>query len=172
MTGKPEASEYLPQVEQYVKLVPEGEIIEIVKKRKDDTIALLGGLSAEQANCRYAEGKWSVKEVVGHFTDNERVWAYRLLRIARNDPKGLVGYDENVFARHAPFGSLPLSDIMEEYTAVRDATIALLRSLPGDAWLRQGEFNNHPLSARAAAYVIVGHEIHHINVLKDRYLSR
>ncbi|EXX87910.1 Squalene-hopene cyclase [Paenibacillus darwinianus] len=172
MEGRPDASEYLPQMGQYVKLVPDGDLIEILQRQKEETVALLRGLSEEQADYRYAEGKWSVKEVAGHVADNERVWTYRLLRIVRNDPQTLSGYDQNMFARHAPFGKLPLSVVIDEFAAVRAATIPLLRSLSDDAWLRQGEFHNRPLSARAAACVIVGHEMHHLNVIKNRYLNR
>lgn len=166
------ATEVLPQARKYVELVPDGDIIAILEAQHASTVALLNGLTAAQADHRYAEGKWSIKEVIGHVTDNERVWAYRLLRIARNDARGLVGYDENVVAAHAPFADLPLADIVAEYDAVRRATFYLLRALTPEAWLRQGDFNGHSLTARAAAYVIAGHEAHHINIINERYLQR
>jgi hypothetical protein len=163
MNQRPNAeTEVLPQARKYVELVQDGDILAILEAQHASTVALLNGLTADQADHRYAEGKWSIKEVIGHVTDNERVWAYRLLRIARNDARGLVGYDENVIAAHAPFAALALADIVAEYDAVRHATLYLLR---------QGDFNGHPLTARAAAYVIAGHEAHHINIINERYLQ-
>ena len=172
MNQRPSEQEYAPPVHRYVSIVPEGAILSIIEAQHASTIALLNGLSPEQADYRYAEGKWSVKEVIGHVTDNERVWAYRLLRIARGDAQGLIGYDENVFAAHAPFASLPLADVIAEYDAVRRSTLYLLRALAPEDWSSRGDFAGHPLTVRAAAYMIAGHEAHHINVINERYLSR
>jgi len=172
MNQRPTEQEYAPPVHHYVSIVPEGDILSIVEAQHASTIALLNGLTPEQADHRYAEGKWSIKEVLGHITDNERVWAYRLLRIARGDAQGLVGYDENIFAAHAPFASLPLADVIAEYDAVRRSTLYLLRALAPEAWSEQSDYAGHPLTVRAAAYMIAGHEAHHINIVNERYLQR
>jgi len=172
MNQRPTEQEYAPPVHRYVSIVPAGSILSIIEAQHASTTALLNGLSPEQADYRYAEGKWSIKEVIGHVADNERVWAYRLLRIARGDAQGLVGYDENVFAANAPFASLPLADVIAEYDAVRRSTLYLLRALAPGAWSSQGDFAGHPLTVRAAAYMIAGHEAHHINVINERYLQR
>jgi len=172
MTTRPASNEFAPVVEKYVNRVPDGDVRDYLKELGETTAALLRSLTEDEADYRYAEGKWSVKEVIGHCIDNERIWAYRLLRIARNDAKELPGYDENIVAAHAPYAGYTRDRLAAEYNAVRIATLALLSGLPNEAWLRTGTFGGHPLSVRAAAYVIGGHEDHHIHVIKERYLAR
>lgn len=172
LTARPTTNDCPPFPWRYVALVPEGDLIEIYERQREETMALLSGLTDEQADYRYAEGKWSIRQVVGHFIDNERVWMYRLLRIARNDPNGLVGYDEQIFAAHAPHERLPMEAILAEYGAVRDASLTLLRQLPAEAWHRAGTFDGGRLTALAAACVSIGHEIHHIRIINERYLVR
>lgn len=171
MNTKPESNEYLPLAEKYISLVPEGALPELLQGQLDATLQLLGGLSEEQAAYRYAEGKWSLKQVIGHIADVERLWSYRILRIARGDVHELHGYDRDIFTLNSPFDALPLAEVLKDYAAVRQSTITLTGSLSNEALLRRGEFSGHPLSARAAAYVIIGHEIHHLNVVRERYLS-
>ncbi|UVI29415.1 DinB family protein [Paenibacillus spongiae] len=165
----PETKEYPPYFETYVRLVPEGDIMQILKSQFEATVSFLSALSEQQGSYRYAEGKWSIKEVIGHVTDNERVWNYRLLRIARNNAKEFSGYEEDVFAAHATFDDWPIAEVIQDYSAVRQSTLTLLQGLPESAWIREGVLYHHPLTARAAAYVIAGHELHHVNVIKDRY---
>src|SRR3569832_814871 len=123
-------SEYAPYFERYTKLVPEGSITDILAQQSNQLSALLGPINEEQAEFRYAEGKWSIKEVLGHITDNERIWAYRLLRIARGDSLNYAGYDENQFVSAADFDRVPFHDLLDAFDAVRRATIHLLRGLP------------------------------------------
>jgi uncharacterized damage-inducible protein DinB len=130
---------------------------------------LLASLSESQGAFRYAEGKWTLKEVVGHITDGERIMTYRLLRFARGDQTSLPGYDQEVFM--PPFGSWTTAQLAEDYRAVRQSTITLLRGLPAEAWSRKGTANNVSITARALAYVIAGHELHHMGVIRNRYLS-
>jgi len=171
MFERPTANDCPPAPWKYVQLVPEGDLLEIYERQREETKALLSGLTDEQADFRYAEGKWSIRQVVGHFTDNERVWMYRLLRIARNDPQELPGYDEQIFAQYAPHERMPLDAVIGEYDAVRAASLTLLRHLPAEAWHRAGSFAGGRLTALAAACVSIGHEIHHMNIIKERYLK-
>ncbi|AWP29681.1 squalene--hopene cyclase [Paenibacillus glucanolyticus] len=171
MNTRPDSHEYLPLAEPYVSLVPEGSITEILQQQHDETLKSLSDLTEEQANYKYAEGKWSLKQVVGHIADVERLWNYRILYIARGDAREFSGYDREIFVRNSPFGSLPLREALKDYAAVRQSSITLIGSLTEEALLREGTFNNYPLSARAAAYVIAGHELHHLNILRDKYLT-
>lgn len=172
LTERPIENDCPPEPRKYVRLVPEGDLLDIYERQRRETKALLKGLTDEQADRRYAEGKWSIRQVAGHFIDNERVWMYRLLRIARNDPQALPGYDERVFVRHAPHERMPMEAILAEYDAVRDASLALLRHLPAEAWQRAGTFAGGRLTALAAACVSIGHEIHHVGIIQSRYLGR
>ncbi|WP_256758485.1 DinB family protein [Cohnella sp. WQ 127256] len=171
MIARPESHEYIPLIEKYLSLVPEGNLVEIMMQQHDDTLAVLKSLSEEQASYRYAEGKWSIKQVVGHIADVERLWNYRILRIARGDSQVLSGYNRDVFTDNSPFELLPASYVIADYSAVRKSTITLVDSLTEDALLRQGEFNEYPLSARAAAFFIAGHETHHMQMIRTKYLG-
>ncbi|ANY73055.1 squalene--hopene cyclase [Paenibacillus ihbetae] len=170
MNTRPDPTEYLPLAEKYIRLVPDGNIVDVLQELHDDTLKTLGDLTEEQAAYRYAEGKWSLKQVVGHIADGERLWSYRLLHIARGDAREFCGYDREAFVQNSPFASLPLKEVLRDYSAVRMSTLTLVGSLTEKGMLAQGSFNNYPLSARAAAYIIAGHEIHHMNLIRDKYL--
>lgn len=168
MILKPRDDEYAPFYAGYVGKVQAGGPLAML----DDQIAVFGALRAlteEQGNHRYAEGKWAVKEVLGHMADTERVFAYRLLRIARNDQTPLAGFDENAWAVNAPYAHRVIRDIADEMTAVRRATLALMWSLDTAAISRQGLANNKSITARAIVWIIPGHAQHHLDILKDRY---
>ena len=143
-------------------------IRELVTQR-DRVAAMLSSVSAEQAAFRYAPDKWSVKEVVGHLSDVERVFCYRLLRITRRDETPLPGFDENAYVRSGAFDARPLGDLASEWVAVRNATIALVNSVAQESWERRVTVDGNPISARALFYVIVGHVDHHLEVLRARY---
>jgi uncharacterized damage-inducible protein DinB len=129
----------------------------------------LSAVTEAGAGHRYAPGKWSVREVLGHLCDAERIFAYRLLRIARGDKTPLEGFDENVYVPAGAFDNRTLADLREEWTATREATVALVRGLPADAWTRRGSANGTSVTAAALAYIILGHVEHHLGVLRDRY---
>jgi uncharacterized damage-inducible protein DinB len=169
MNTRPQLDEFAPYFGQYINLMPEGNIIDLLGDQLNETIALLGHLSDAQAEYRYAEGKWSIKEVLGHITDNERIWAYRMLRIARGDNYTCVSYDENQFVAESSFHLQPISSLVEEFTHVRRSTILLLRGLPDEAWHRMGTLYDTKLTVNAAVYVVAGHEKHHRSVLTSRY---
>ncbi len=135
-----------------------------------EVTTLLESLDAAKRDHRYAEGKWTVKEVLGHLIDCERVFAYRTLRIARNDQTPLPGFDENLFAGEAGHARCDWSTLLEEFIEVRRSSILMLRHLPPDAWARLGTTNSQPVSARALVYIMIGHVTHHLEILKERYL--
>ncbi|MFC5653462.1 DinB family protein [Paenibacillus solisilvae] len=169
MSARPQQNEFAPYFGQYINLVPDGSIIGLLTDHLSETVTLLGQLTEEQADYRYAEGKWSIKEVLGHITDNERIWSYRMLRIARGDQYNCVSYDENQFVAEAAFNLQPISSLIEEFTLVRRSTILLLKGLKEEAWYRKGTLYDTKLTVNAAAYVIAGHEKHHRNILESRY---
>ncbi len=169
--ARPEAGEYAPYYEKYVAQVPGGDIIETLERQSADTLSLLRSLNEEQGASRYESGKWSVKEVVGHIIDCERVFAYRALRFARDDRTPLSGFDQDDFARAAGFDSRALPSLAGEYESVRAATLTLQPSLDAEAWRRRGTANDNEVTVRALAHIIAGHELHHVKILRERYLA-
>ncbi|MBB6732184.1 DinB family protein [Cohnella zeiphila] len=173
MRERPDSNEFSEFYKGYIVLVPkEEDLLEILRRQGEDMESFLSSLTEEQADFRYAEGKWSLREVIGHVADNERIMSYRLLRIARGDATPLPGYNQDVLMAGAPFARMSLADIAADYAAVRRSTLSLLQALPDEAWLRTGSANNSPLSARAIACVIIGHELHHRNIIRERYLPK
>jgi len=167
---RPAATEHAPYYEKYIVLVPEGDVVATLTEQLDDMLVLLRGLSETQADSRYAPDKWSVKEVVGHVIDTERIFSERAFRFARNDPTPLPGFDQDEYVRAANFGNRKLSDLLDEFEQVRRANLCLLRSLERDAWLRRGVANEMEVSVRAIAYIIAGHTTHHVQIIRTRYL--
>jgi uncharacterized damage-inducible protein DinB len=168
---RPRDDEYVPYYDRYISLVPDGDIVEILRTQIAETLSLLRSIPEERASHRYAPGKWSIKEVVGHVSDAERIFAYRALRIARADATPLPGFDENAYVPAGNFESRTLASMANELEAVRRASIAFFETLDVDAAARRGTANNAEVSARALAYIVAGHERHHVNILKDRYLE-
>jgi hypothetical protein len=166
---RPEPGEFVPYYGKYIALVPPGDLIEILGLQGALTQRLLAPLDETQALHRYAPGKWSVKEVVGHIADAERVFAYRALRFARADETPLAGFDEVTWAPAGGFDRHPLPALLAELAAVRTATRALFGSFDQPAWMRRGTANNNPVSVRALAAIIAGHELHHVAILRERY---
>jgi uncharacterized damage-inducible protein DinB len=130
---------------------------------------ILAAVPEPRGSFRYAPGKWSIRELVGHLADAERIFGYRLLRIARGDRTALAGWDEAVYAQTAGFDARELRELADDWTAARDSTIALVQGLPDDCWERRGTANNAGVSARALLYIILGHAEHHLAVLAERY---
>ena len=169
---RPGRDEYPQDAEGYVSLVPAGDVVETLERQLEETLALLrDGFTEESAGRGYEPGKWSVKEVVGHMADGERVFAYRALCIARGDTAPLPGMNQDDYMRFANFNARTLSDLAQEFAHVRAATLDLLRNLDEAAWLRRGVANDNETSVRALAHVIAGHEAHHVRVLRERYLK-
>ncbi len=169
MSHRPAATEYAPYQQVYIDLVPEEDIVSALEKQGRETAALLHMISDEKASFRYAPEKWSVKQVVGHFTDTERIFCYRALAIARGEAKSLPGFDEKAYAAASDADRRKIGDLAAEYEAVRQATVALFRGLSPEAWKRSGVANEKPVTVRAVAHVVLGHERHHLRVLRERY---
>ena len=169
---KPPAGEYASYYNRYISLVPDGNIVETIEQQRRDTILLLSCRSEQDGDYRYAPDKWSVKEVLGHINDTERVFAYRALRIARNDATPMEGFEQDDYVRNAPFATSPLPDLIEDFIAVRRATVSLLRNLDETTWLRRGVANKNEVTLRALAWTIAGHELHHRRILEEKYFSK
>lgn len=167
---RPQPNEYSPYYGTYIARVPDGDVVETLAREADGILPLLRALPESMGGKRYAEGKWSIREVVGHIADTERVFAYRAMRFARNDETELPGFDENAYVANASFESRTLVSLCEEFTAVRAATVCLFRSFTPEEWARQGTANRARMSVRAYAWVAAGHELHHVGILKSRYL--
>jgi hypothetical protein len=169
--ARPAQDEYAAYYEKYVSLVPAGDVVETLRRQLDETLALLGGIGEERADSRYAPEKWSIKELVGHVIDAERIFAYRALRIARGDQTPLPGFEQDDYIATGNFGARTLADLSEEFALVRRSTIELLRHLDEAAWLRRGTASDNEVSVRALAHILAGHEAHHVRILRERYLN-
>lgn len=169
MSNRPAVNEYSEGVKGYIALVPEEDVTAALEKQGRETVALFRMLTDQKGSFRYAPGKWSVKEVIGHIADMERVFTYRALCIARGEKASLPGVEENEYAAEAAFDRLALGDLIDGYEAVRRATVALFRNLQPGKWTAMGTANEKPVSVRALAYGILGHERHHLKILRERY---
>jgi hypothetical protein len=152
-----------------VDLVAEGDILATLATQIEGTLAELRKVSEADSLKRYAPGKWSMREVVGHLIDTERIFAYRALRFARGDRQDLPGFEQDDYVAVAQFDRRPWSGLVEEFEALRMSNLLMFRGLDDEAWRRQGVANGNAMSVRAAAYVIAGHELHHMRVLRERY---
>ena len=168
---RPDDTEYLGYYSRYISLVPEGDILVTLVRQNEATMALLRGLSESQGGFRYAPGKWSIRELVAHMSDTERIFAYRALRFARADETPLAGFEENDYVRNGSFDRFALADIVTGFESVRRSTLSLFRLMSDEATTRRGKANNAEISVRALLYVLAGHELHHMNVLRTRYLE-
>jgi uncharacterized damage-inducible protein DinB len=169
--SRPEPAEYNPYYEQYISLVKGDDLVATLQKQAQETRDLLSRVSAEKAEFRYAPGKWSVKEVLGHMNDAERIMSYRVLRIARGDQTPIEGFEQDDYIAGGNFGRRTIDDLLQEFMTIRNATIQLIRHLDAETSERRGTANNKPVSARAIVYVIAGHELHHRKILQEKYLS-
>jgi uncharacterized damage-inducible protein DinB len=167
---RPNENDYATQFSTYIDLVPEEDICSVLETQSGEMQRLLSGLDESRAAYRYAAEKWSVKQVIGHVTDCERIFTYRLLAIARGETQSLPGFDENTYVENAGFDSWRLGDLAESYALTRRSLIVLLQNLPAAAWERRGIANENPITVRALAFAIVGHERHHVRVLREKYL--
>src|SRR5215470_5620994 len=170
--SRPQPGEYAPYYDRYISLVQGNDILAALDEQRRQMLLLLSGRSEEEGNFRYASDKWSLKEVVGHLNDSERVFAYRALRIARNDSTPMEGFEQDDYVKFGPFGRRSLEDLIEDYIGVRRATLTLFRNLDDEAWTRRGVANKNEVTVRALAYTIAGHELHHRRILQEKYLNQ
>lgn len=169
--NRPEKQEYAEFYETYVSLVPETDIVAALENQTSDFQNLFADLTDEKANFRYAEGKWSVKELLGHIIDAERVFSYRALRISRRDATPLATFEENIYVANSNFKNTALADLVEEFALLRQSNVLLFKNLNDEAWLNTGTASDAAISVRALAYIMVGHVRHHASILRTRYLA-
>ena len=170
--NRPAPTEYPPFYGRYVETVGLGDILALMRKSGRLFAEMLAAISEPRAGFRYADGKWSIREVVGHVTDAERVFSYRALRFARGDVTPVPGFDENEYARASNADARSLVDLAADFQAVRESSLRLFASLSAGAWEQRGTANGQTITVRALAYVTVGHVEHHMAVLHERYLVK
>lgn len=168
---RPEPNEHAPYYGKYVELVPELDIISALEKQGVETQKVLSTIDETRGSYRYAPDKWSIKQLVGHIEDAERVFTYRALTFARGGRTPLPGFDEKEFMANSPFESSTMRQRADGLASVRVATISLFRGLDDEAWERGGVASDNRVTVRALAYMILGHERHHLNVLRERYAT-
>jgi hypothetical protein len=167
--GRPQAGEYNPYYDRYISLVGSDDIVGLLERQPQGTLPLFKSANAK-ADFSYAPGKWTVKEMLGHVNDTERIMAYRALRVARGDKTPMPGFEQDDYVRDGNFTQRTLTDLIDEFTDVRKATVSLFRHIDAEAGARRGVANGDDVSARALAYIIAGHELHHRRVLQEKYL--
>lgn len=170
--GRPEPGEYAPYYDRYISLISGNDILGELESQRRRTLLLLSGRSEDDGDFRYAPDKWSAKEVLGHVCDTERIFAYRALRISRGDRTPLASFEQDDYIRDGPFAARPLCELIDDYIAVRRATLTLFRNLDEQAWLRRGTASDKEVSVRALAYMIAGHEQHHRRILEEKYFGK
>jgi hypothetical protein len=169
--ARPQPDEYAAYYGRYISLVEGENILSTLDQQRRQTMMLLSGRDEQDGDFRCAPEKWSAKEVLGHVCDTERIFAYRALRISRADATPMEGFEQDDYVRNGPFAHCSLSDLVEDFIAVRRATISLLRNLDEAAWMRRGIANKNEVSVRGIAYIIAGHELHHRRILEEKYFA-
>jgi uncharacterized damage-inducible protein DinB len=169
MINRPQPDEYSAYAARYVDLVGNTPILEMLEQQKESSYDFFINIDPDKAAYSYAEGKWTVKQVLGHMADTERVFAYRALVFA-HEPIELPGFDQDVYMENATFNSRSLEDLANEFKAVRESNLYFFRSLSEGQQTQKGIASGNPVSVRALAYMIAGHELHHIKILRERYL--
>lgn len=167
--GRPGLQEYANYYGTYISLVEGEDILAALEQQRRDMVLLLSCRTDTDGDRRYAADKWSAKEVLGHICDTERIFAYRALRIARGDKTPVEGFEQDDYVRYGRFADQPLSNLIEDYIAVRRGTVSLFRNLDREAWFRTGVANKNEVSVRAVAFIIAGHELHHQAILRQKY---
>ncbi len=168
--NRPEKNEYAVFYETYVSLVEETDIVSALEKNLNELQDLIAEVSEEKASDAYAEGKWSIRELLGHLIDGERVFSYRALRISRGDQTPLASFEENSYVANSNFSRTKLADLIEEFSLLRRSNVLFFKNLTEEAWFRTGTASEATVSIRALAYIMVGHVRHHANILRERYL--
>jgi uncharacterized damage-inducible protein DinB len=167
--NKPAEEEYAPFYSTYIQMVGEGPVLDILEDLAENSYAFFSKLSDEKANYAYADGKWTIKEVLGHMIDAERTFAYRILAFSRGQAE-LPGFDENIYVENATFKSRSIGNLAEEFKTLREANLYLLHSLSPEQFAATGIANGNKISVLALVYIMAGHEMHHVKIINERYL--
>ena len=170
MRVRPDATEYAPFFHGYISGVPEGDVLTLLRDSRREIVDTLAAVPESRGGFRYAEGKWSIREVIGHLSDAERIFSYRALRIARGDATPLPPFDENTYVPTANSEARTMASLLTEFSIARESSALLFESLAEDAWVRRGTVSGKEISVRAIAYIMVGHPLHHLRILRERYL--
>ena len=166
MTGRPEESEYTPFARAYVDGVEGAALVPALASQLSDFVTLAASLDGSH---RYAPGKWTVKELVGHVNDTERIFAYRTLCVGRGDQTPFPGFEQDDYIAGADFNTRTLADLLEEFRLIRESSLCLVRQMPARAWLRRGTVSGYSVTARGLAWTLAGHERHHYRILREKY---
>ena len=169
-TTAPDRTEAADYYFTYISQVPDGDVRDILAAQLPETLALLGGVSEEQSLARYAPGKWSIRQVVAHLSDTERLFVFRAMWFARGFDSPLPSFDQDVAIATCDADNRSFRSLVDEFRTVREATVTFFQSLPGDAWMRQGIASGNPFSVRALAFISAGHLAHHLRILREKYL--
>lgn len=168
--NRPKPQEYAEYYNQYISKVPEGNILEILENQIELTKKLFSNINEEKSLFRYEENKWSIRELLGHVIDTERIFAYRILRFSRNDKTNLPSFEQNNYVPNSNHNNITLCKLLEEFYAVRKSNLLLFKSFSEEMWNRTGIANNNPATVNAFVYILAGHFIHHINIIEQKYL--
>jgi len=171
MINKPQPGEFASYAAGYIDKVPSGPIIEILEYLKDSTYNFFSRITAEQADYAYAEGKWTLKQVLGHMIDTERVFSFRVLCFSRGDQNALPGFDQDEYMAGSTYSTRSIQDLADEFKALRSATVYLYSNLTDEQSEMKGMASNHPVSVRALVYMTAGHELYHLDLIKSLYIK-
>lgn len=166
---KPQVGEFNPYFDKYISKIPEGDVLTLLQTQNQETVRLLSNVPETRAEFRYAPDKWSIKEVVGHMCDTERIMTYRALRVGRGDTKPLPSFDQDDYIKPAHFERRTLADLVQEFQLIRQTTLVLFRNFDEEALRRMGTASEAPISVRALVYIVAGHERHHLSILREKY---
>jgi hypothetical protein len=170
--SRPEPAEYDPYYERYISIVPEGDVVSVLAHQRKDLAHLFHGASDSVGTFAYEEGKWTVKEVLSHLIDGERMFAYRVLRIARGDMTPIEGFEQDGYIENSHANSRSITELLDEFKLLRKANVMFFRNLELDDWTRVGIANNVEVSVRSLAWIMAGHIRHHVAILQERYLAK
>ena len=170
MLGRPEPNESATQFHGYINLITSDDVVDVLEKQLQETVNFLNGISEEQSLYRYEAGKWSMRQLLNHLNDSERIFVFRALWFARAFPSPLPGYDQDTGVAGAEADKMSWRAQVDEFRTIRQSTLAFFRNLDDEAWLRSGIANDSPATVRAIAYILAGHVAHHTKILRERYM--
>jgi hypothetical protein len=169
--NRPESTEFAPYYEKYISLVDGNDALPVLVQQPAELRSMFSGLAEEKGTFAYAEGKWTLKELLSHLVDGERIFSYRVLRISRGDETPLEGFEQDDYIENSNANNRTFADLLEEFDLQRRSNMLLLNNISDDGSKRMGTASDNPVSVRALAYVMAGHTRHHLNVLRERYLA-